>query len=584
MSASNAEVTAVFNEIADLLEIIGGNAFRVRCYRTAARAVADMSGAIGEALAAGDDVPPLRGLGKDLPGRAAEVVATGTCSLLHELRGMVPPGITSILHLPGMGPRRVQALRSTLGISTLEQLRDAALGERVRMVRGFSPDGERRLLEAVVARLQHERRYTLAEADPAAQALVERLRTLGGVEQVAVAGSLRRRRDTVANVDLVAAAAPGALVMERFVTSPGVERVLAESPARSGIQLAGGLQARLQVVAPPAFGMALLAASSARPHFEKLRALAAQGGLALRGDGLYRGRRRLAGDTEASVYAALGLPFIEPELREDLGELDAAQAGRLPRLVQLGDLRGDLHMHTSAGDGQHSILMMAEAARARGLEYIAITEHSHGVVLGRGFSPGQLSRQIDAIDEINESLDGITVLKSVEVEILPDGRLDLPDSILARLDLVVASAHEQLDMAREQQTARLQRAMDHPCFSILAHPTTRLLEERLAMDVDMPRLVRHARERGCFLELNSHPSRLDLDDRACRMARDEGVLVSIATDSHSTAEFDRLRYGIGQARRGWLEARDVLNSRPLAELRPLLAATMGRTASEVVAA
>jgi len=347
------------------------------------------------------------------------------------------------------------------------------------------------------------------------------------------------------------------------------------------VVLRSGLQVDLRAVEPASFGSAWMYFTGSKAHNIELRRVAQQAGLKLNEYGLFRGTRRIAGDTEAAVYRALGLPFIEPELREGRGEIEAARNNRLPHLVAVADLRGDLHSHTKDSDGYDTLEAMAEGARERGLHYLAITEHSKRLALARGLDTARLSRQMDRIDELNARLQGIELLKGIEVDILEDGALDLPDTILKRLDLVVGAIHHRFDLPRQKQTERLLRAMDNPYFSILAHPTGRLIDERAAYDIDLARVIRKARERGCFLELNAHPSRLDLDDIACRMARDEGVLVSINSDAHSTMEFDNLLLGVGQARRGWLQPADVLNTRAIGKLRPLLAATMGRGALPV---
>ena len=578
MAYSNAGAAAVFNEIADLLEVQGGNAFRVRAYRNAARTLADLGRSAREMLEAGEDLDDLPGIGKDLAGKIAELVATGTCAQLDALRTGLPAGITELLRLPGIGPRRVQALRAALGVQSLADLRAAAEQERIRTVRGFSRDAERRILDAVIALLKTERRVPLASAAPVAAALVADLQAVPGVHQAAVAGSLRRRRDTVGDVDLVVSARKDAHVMERFTGGTGVQRVLARGSTRAGVVLQSGLQVDLRLVPQASFGAALLYFTGSKAHDIALRRQAQEAGLKLNEYGLFRGAQRVAGETEESVYRALGLPWIEPELREDRGELAAARAGRLPQLVRLQQLRGDLHVHTSDSDGRDSLRAMAEAAAARGLSYLAVTDHSRRLAVTHGLDAGRLSRQADLIDALNEQLQGTTLLKGIEVDILRDGALDLPDGVLQRLDLVVGAVHEHFDLPAAQQTERLLRAMDHPCFSILAHPTARLLGEREPCAFDFERVLRHARERGCFLELNGQPARLDLDDHACRLARDAGVLVSIASDAHGVLEFGHLEWGVGQARRGWLEARHVLNTRPVEEVRRLLAATMGRPA------
>lgn len=578
MAYSNADAAAVFNEIADLLEVQGGNAFRVRAYRNAARTLADLRRNAKDMLEAGEHLDDLPGIGKDLAGKIAEIVATGSCAQLAALRKEVPPGMTELLRLPGIGPRRVQALHAALGVESLADLRAAAEQERIRGVRGFSRDAERRILDAVIARLKTDRRVPLATAAMVAAALLAELQAVPGVHQAAAAGSLRRRRDTVGDIDLLVSAGRNAGVMERFVGGSGVQRVLAKGSTRAGIVLNNGLQVDLRVVPQASFGAALMYFTGSKAHNIALRQRAQDAGLKLNEYGLFRGARRVAGDTEESVYRALGLPWIAPELREDRGELDAAQAGGLPRLVRLQELRGDLHVHTSDSDGRDSLRAMAQAAADRGLSYIAITDHSRRLAVAHGLDAGRLARQIDLIDALNEQLPGITLLKGVEVDILRDGKLDLPDRILQRLDLVVGAVHEHFDLPADRQTDRLLRAMDHRHFSILAHPGARLLAEREPCAFDLERVLRHARARGCFVELNGQPARLDLDDHGCRLARDIGVLVSIASDAHGAVEFGNLEWGVGQARRGWLEAAHVLNTRPLEEIRRLLGATMGHPA------
>ena len=578
MPILNADVAAVFNEIADLLEVQGANVFRVRAYRNAARMLSELGRSVRTMLDQGEDPDKLPGIGPDLAGKIREVVATGTCAQLERLRKELPPAITELLRIPGLGPKRVRALHEELGIETMEDLHRAAVEGQVRAVHGFGPKTEQSILQATAARLQEGRRFKLSMATQVAQALLAELAAVPGVQQAVAAGSLRRQRDTVGDLDLLVTARRGSPVMERFTASPDVGQVLSRGVTRASVVLNNGLQVDLRAVAPASFGSAWLYFTGSKAHNIALRKLAQDAGLKLNEYGVYRGDARIAGDTEASVYQVLGLAFIAPELREDRGEIDAARARRLPALVQLPDLRGDLHAHTRDSDGRDSLEAMAEAARARGLQYLAITDHVQRIAVVHGLDADRLARQIDHIDEVNASLSGIVLLKGVEVEILEDGALSLPDALLQRLDLVVGAVHQHFDLSRDRQTERLLRAMDHPCFSILAHPTGRLIDERPAYDIDLPRVLRQARPRGCFLELNAHPARLDLTDLACRMARDEGVLVSIASDAHSTLELDNLGFGVGQARRGWLESNDVLNTRTLQALRPLLDHTMGRGA------
>lgn len=572
MPVRNAEVAAVFDEIADLLEIEDENPFRVRAYRNAAR----MLGELGRNLDGmqGSELDALPGIGPDLAGKIAEVVQTGTCPLLERLRKLLPPAISELSRVPGMGPKRVKRLHERLGVRTVEELHRAAQEGRVREVRGFGPLIEQRILAATSARLQARRRFKLVEVEALARDLLAFLEAVPGVRQVLAAGSLRRGRDTVGDLDLLVTSSADSAVIDRFAAHPEVRQVLARGTTRASVVLGNGLQVDLRAVAPESFGAAALYFTGSKAHNIALRRLAQDAGLKINEYGVFRGDERVAGETEEAVYRTVGLPFIVPELRENRGELEAAREGRLPELVTLGDIRGDLHAHTSESDGHDSLEAMVEAARARGMHYLAVTEHSRYLPVARGMDPERLAAQIDRIDRFNESLQGFTVLKGIEVDILEDGTLDLPDAILSRLDLVVGAVHHLFDLPRAKQTARLLRAMEHRCFSVLAHPTGRLLNERAPSDIDLPRVIRAARQRGCFLELNAHPERLDLDDVACQMAKDEGVLVSISSDAHSALGFDNLRWGITQARRGWLEAADVLNARPLDELRPLLRRTM----------
>jgi DNA polymerase (family X) len=578
MPIVNADVAAVFSRIADLLEVQGANPFRIRAYRNAARNVGELGSSVEAMLARGEDLDALPGIGPDLAGKIEEIVATGTCKQLQLLLQQVPPALTELLAIPRLGPQRVRALHHELGIETLQELLAAARDGRIGQVKGFGPRMEQQILEAATSRLAQERRFKLPVALQVADALLSELKSVPGVRQAVAAGSLRRMRETVGDLDLLVTAARGSPVMDRFTGSPDVQTVLSKGSTRSSVMLRNGLQVDLRGVPPASFGAAWLYFTGSKAHNIALRRLAQEGGLKLNEYGLFRGDESIAGETETAVYRALGLPFIEPELREDRGEIEAARGHRLPRLVRLADLRGDLHSHTRDSDGHDTLEAMALAARARGWQYLAVTEHSKRLAMARGLDADRLARQMDRIDELNARLDRIVLLKGVEVDILEDGALDLPDAVLRRLDLVVGAIHHRFDLPRDRQTDRLLRAMDHPHFSILAHPSGRLIDERPPCDIDLPRVIRHARERGCFVELNAHPARLALTDLACRLARDEGVLVSVNSDAHSTLEFDNLALGIGQARRGWLRAGDVLNTRSLEALRPLLEMTMGRPA------
>ena len=570
----NAEVATAFEEMADLLEIEGANPFRVRAYRFAARTLRDLPAEVGEMVAKGEDLTSLPGIGDDLAGKIKEILATGTAAAIEAQRKRVPATLTELLRIPGLGPKRVKTLAHELKIRSLSELQTAAQAGRVRTLAGFGEKTEQHILDALATRLAEAPRVQRAVAIPSAEALVAYLEQSSGVSRVIAAGSYRRGLETIGDLDILVTAPAGRTVMDRFVAYQEVRDVLAHGATKSSVRLQSGLQVDLRVVPQESYGAALLYFTGSKAHNVVLRQLAQQRGLKLNEYGVFRGDKPVAGETEESVYASLGLPWIPPELREGRGEIDAAKAGRLPHLVDLQDLKGDLHAHTRATDGRNSLPEMAEAARLRGLRYFAITDHSRRLTMAKGLDSTRLLQQMEDIDQLNATLSGITILKGIEVDILEDGSLDLPDEVLGRLDLVVGAVHSRFNLSNRRQTERIMKAMDHPHFSILAHPSGRLIGRREPYEVDMLGIIRKARERRCFLEINAHPERLDLTDIHCRMAKEEGVLLAVNTDAHSMLDLENARFGVGQARRGWLEKTDVLNTRSYAELRKLLKPTM----------
>jgi DNA polymerase (family 10) len=544
MPIHNADIAATFEEIADRLEIQGANPFRIRAYRNAARTLGELPQERA-LLEKGEDLTRLPGIGDDLAAKVREIVETGHCSLLDRLRRELPPAVTELLHIPGLGPKRVKVLYHELEVQTVEQLYRAARDGRIRALPGFGEKTELNILQTVEAHASQTRRFKLAVAAQYADALTAFLQTVPGVGQATLAGSFRRMRETVGDLDILVTAAAGSPVMQRFTAYDEVADVLSAGPTRASVMLKSGLQVDLRVVEAKSYGAALCYFTGSKAHNIAIRRIAQQRGLKVNEYGVFRGTERIAGEDEASVYRSVGLPFIPPELREDRGEIEAAHGGRLPNLVELADLRGDLHAHTQATDGHNSLREMALAAKALGLQYLAITEHSRHLTVAHGLDPLRLARQCDEIDQLNQELDGITLLKGIEVDILEDGSLDLPDDVLGRLDLVVGAVHSQFHLSRAKQTGRILRAMDHPHFTLLAHPSGRLIEQREPYDADMLRIIRHAKDRGCFLELNAHPDRLDLLDSQCQMAKEEGVLVSINSNAHSSFDFSNLKYGVG---------------------------------------
>jgi DNA polymerase (family 10) len=570
MPVHNAEIAEQFNRLADLLELEDANPFRVRAYRTAARTISGLSHSLAELLAAGEDLSKLPGIGKDLAGKIRTLVETGRLPLLEEVQARTPAALSDLMKIDGLGPKRVKALHQQLHISSFEDLQRAARSGKIRTLAGFGAKTEARILERLDASRDSDIRTRLADAEDIAGPLTRYLQDCAGVKQVAIAGSYRRRRETVGDLDILVTAKQGSPVTDHFVAYDEVSKVISHGKSRSTVHLRSGMQVDLRVVPGVSYGAALLYFTGSKAHNIALRKQAIKQGFKLNEYGLFRGDKRIAGATEAAVYAKLGLPYIEPELREQQGEIEAARKQKLPKLVHLDDIRGDLHCHTRATDGHDSLEAMVTAARALGYEYLAITDHSKRLSVAHGLDRKRLLEEARRIDKLNERLDDIVVLKSIEVDILEDGRLDLPDSVLDRLDLVVGAVHYKFNLSRKRQTERLIRAMDNPHFNILAHPSGRLLNQRPPVDVDMERIMEAAVERGCFLELNAQPARLDLNDSHCRLARELRLKVALSTDAHSSGNLDYMRFAISQARRGWLGPADIINTRGPDALRKLL--------------
>ena len=573
MPIHNNDVAEIFDEVGDFLEIRGDNPFRVRAYRNAARIVGGLSRGVTELAAEEKGLEAIPGIGKDLAEKIRTIVATKKLPFLEDLKKEFPPGLSALLKVRGLGPKKVASLHKELEIASIEDLKRAASEGKIRELAGFSVKTEQSILEEIARAKVTDHgpeRFKLARAEEMVAPLLEELKGAKGVEEIAVAGSFRRRAETVGDVDILVAAEKSDNIMARFVKYDDVDKVLAEGETKASIVLRGGLQVDLRVVPLASWGAALHYFTGSKAHNIAVRTMGVKRKLKINEYGVFRGTKMIAGRTEEEVYKTVGLPYVEPELREDRGELQAASEGKLPRLVRLEDLKGDLHAHTTASDGRYTALEMAEAAKARGYEYLAVTDHSKHVTIAHGLDAKRLARSIKAIDKLNAKLKGFTLLKSIELDILADGTLDLPDGILDELDLVVCSVHYNFKLSKEKQTERVIRALDNPRVNIFGHPTGRLINERPPYEIDLEKVMRAAVERGCFLELNAHPDRLDLDDAHCQMAKGMGLKIALSTDAHSTGDLDLMRFGIGQARRGWLEPADVINTRPLAELRKLL--------------
>lgn len=571
MPIQNMDVADIFYKYANLLEIEDANPFRVRSYRNAARAVSGLPRNLTDMVRKKEDLTQLSGIGKELAKKIEEIIETGELAALKKMERNRSAGLHDVLNVSSLGPKRVKALNRELGISDLATLKKAAKMGKIRTIEGFGPKTEQRILDDVKRKGRQQVRIRWFEAEQRATALVGYLKRIPGIIEITPAGSYRRKKESVGDLDIVVTCRRNTPVMDRFVAYEDVDKVIAKGETRCTAILRSGLQVDLRVVPRINYGAALHYFTGSKSHTIAVRKLAIKKGYKINEYGVFKDdTQRIAGRTEKEVYDSVGLAYIEPELREGRGEIEAARKKKLPALITRKDLRGDLHSHTRETDGHHSLEEMAAAAQALGYEYLAVTEHSRRVTMAKGLDERRLADHIGTIDRLNKKLEGILLLKGIEVDILEDGSLDLPDGILKELDLTVCSVHYHQNLSKDKQTERILRAMDNPRFNILGHPTGRLINERPPYEVDLERLMDAAVERGCFMEINANPDRLDLSDRFCKMAKDKNLRLAVSTDAHSTTDLDFIRFGVDQARRGWLTADDVLNTRSWNQLKKML--------------
>ena len=564
----NSEIARVFDEVADLLDIQDANPFRVRAYRNAARTIRDFPEPIAELVRSGSrELTDISGIGEDLAEKITAIVKTGELPLRKQLAAKLPAGLLDLLRIPGLGPKRVKLLHRRLKVKSTADLGRALDAGKIQSLKGFGPKIEESIRAGIGRAQETERRLLLNEAEAQADALVAYLNAGGGINEIAVAGSYRRRRETVGDLDVLVTCADSAHVMDRFVRYPEVAEVVSKGETRSTVRLRGGLQVDLRAVEPAAYGAALQYFTGSKAHNVELRSIAQEKGFKLNEYGLFKGTRRVAGKTEQHIYAKLGLDWIPPELREARGEIALARVHRLPALVTVEDIRGDLHMHTSATDGKGTIDEMAHAARALGYEYIAITDHSKRVTMTHGLDPKRLREQWRAVDEWNRTARGFTILKSVELDILESGKLDLPDDVLAEAEYVVATIHYGTNQTERELTARMVGAAKHRWVDAIGHPTGRMLGKRDSYPLDFDTVARTCAAAGCLLELDGHPDRMDLPDTLAVAAKQLGVRFVLTTDSHQPGHLQFMRYAVDLARRAGLEARDILNTQPLEEFK-----------------
>jgi len=569
----NIEIARILNDYADLLEIKGGNPFRIRSYRRAAQMIQSYSQRLAQLLGEGRDLTQLPGIGASMAAHIKEIVATGTLQALQELRKEFPTSMAELLELEGLGPKRTRQLHEALGVRSIAELEKAIESGKVAKLPGFGEKSVEKIRQALERAAKRPKRFKLSDADQLVRPFIDYLRKPGDVSWLEVAGSYRRRMETVGDIDILAVCSRPKPVMERFQSYPEVERVLGAGNTRGTVVLRSGLQVDLRIVPEISYGAALSYFTGSKTHNIAVRTLGVERGLRINEYGIFRvpkGKkaeglgpeegRRMGGSKEEDVFRAVGLDWVPPELREDRGEIEAAAKHKLPDLIALEDIRGDLHMHSRWTDGRNTIEEMLRACQDRDYQYCAMTDHSQAVRVAGGLGAKDFTKQLAEIRKVRGNVRGISLLAGCEVDILPDGKLDLPDDILEQLDIVVASVHSKMDMTTGQMTQRVIKALAHPAVNILGHPTGRQISHREPFAIDLEEVFHAAKEYGVAVELNAQPERLDLNDVHVHRAREIGVKIAISSDAHSVEQLRFMSYGIDQGRRGWLENKDVINT------------------------
>jgi len=565
------DVSAILSDIATLLELKGDNPFKIRAYEQGARIVESLGDELA-ALVREGRLHEHKGIGPALSEKITELVTTGRLSYYDELRREFPSTIFDLLKIPGLGPKRVRLLYQQLGVRSVGELEYACMENRLLTLDGFGEKSQAKILEGIRLLKRHQGQFLFSDAMAEAEKLIAALRPLRDVIRISIAGSLRRRKEIVKDIDLLISSAAPADVMARFVALPQVAEIIARGETKSSVRLAEGLQADLRVVTDAEFPFALHHFTGSKEHNTALRGLAKSQGLKMNEYGLFRGEELIPCASEADIFAALGMEEIPPELRENLGEIEAAQGRRLPALITDADIQGVFHAHTTESDGRDALEEMVGAAAALGYRYLGISDHSRSARYANGLSIERVRAQQAAIDEAQRRHPEITLFKGIESDILPDGSLDYPDDVLTSFDFVIASVHSRFGMTEAAMTDRVVKAISHPAVTILGHPTGRLLLSREGYPLDLTRVLDAARRHHVVIELNANPHRLDLDWRFCKDARDRGVTFSINPDAHSTEGLADTRYGVGIARKGWLTRADVFNARRADEMRQTLSA------------
>jgi len=564
----NVEIARVFANIAKILSIKEENKFKIRAYEQVAAIIENLPMEMETIYRAGK-LKEIPGVGEAIAKKIGELIETGKLEYYENLKQTIPSGVLELLNVPEVGPRKAKLFYEKLGIDSITKLEEAALRHQLQNLPGMGKKAEENILRGIELYKKREERKLLGVALPIAEEIVDQLKSLREVNQISIAGSLRRRKETIGDIDILITSKKPEIVMNRFINLPQVKEVLAEGLTKSAILTHQDIQADLRVVAPDSFGAALQYFTGSKAHNIRLREMAVKEGLKINEYGVFRvsDDQKIAGKEEQEIYNILGLPMIMPELREDRGEFEAALNHQLPQLVNLEDLKGDFHVHTRDSDGFNNIEEIIMAARAKGYQYIAITDHSQSLHIAGGLDEQRVLEQIRRIDEINQTVSDFQVLKGIEVDIKSDGNLDLSDSILQKLDLVIAAIHSGFKQEKKQLMERLTKAMRNPFVNIIAHPTGRVIGYREAYDIDMQEIIRLAAQTNTALEINASPERMDLNDIYVKSAKEQGVLLAIGSDAHQIHALDYMTYGIAIARRGWLEKGNLLNTLSLDDLK-----------------
>ncbi|MFW6269515.1 MAG: DNA polymerase/3'-5' exonuclease PolX [Bacillota bacterium] len=575
MPVYNREIAQILNKMADLLEIKDDNPFRIRAYRNASNTISQLSENVRNMVEEDRDLTELPGIGNDLSQKIEEIVNTGDLKELRELEEEIPPGLSEMMNLSQLGSKRVKKIYEELGIETVKELERAAKNNKIQQLYGLGEKTEKAILEEIKRRREKDvdSRLLWPVAEEIIYPLLEYLNQFKYINKIEVAGSYRRKKSTVGDLDILAVCEEGQEeeFMDYFVEYEDVSRITARGETKSSVILDSEVQVDLRLIPEKSYGAALHYFTGSKEHNIEIRKIAQKKGLKVNEYGIFKEDEWVGGAEEKDIFSRLELPYIMPELRENRGEIEAAKNGDLPDLIKVSDIKGDLQSHTQASDGKLSLKEMAEAAKKRGYEYLAITDHSQKVSMANGLDESRLREQIELIEEYNKNNeDNFKLLKSSEVDILKDGSLDLPDSVLKELDLVVGAIHYNFKLSRKEQTERVLKAMENPYLNIIAHPSGRLIGRRKPYEIDLKEVIGEAKNKGCILEINASPSRLDLSSTFSKIAKEIGVKMAISTDAHSGNEFDNIRFGIAEARRGWVEAQDVVNTRNLDEFMKLL--------------